>query len=100
MDDKAGAAGLAALAICESLLLALTESKVLAVGEARSILEDAAAANRNAIPLTPDNERHEAAATVIELILPVATRSGSSEHEADDNFVAAHAEGVAIMRPD
>jgi hypothetical protein len=69
MDDKAGAAGLAALAICESLLLALTESKVLAVGEARSILEDAAVANRNAIPLTPDDERHEAAATVIELIL-------------------------------
>ena len=28
MDDKAGAAGLAALAICESLLLSLTESKV------------------------------------------------------------------------
>ena len=43
MDRKAGAAGLAALAICESLLLALTESKTLAVEEARSILEDAAA---------------------------------------------------------
>ena len=69
MDRKAGAAGLAALAICESLLLALTESKTLAAGEARSILEDAAAANRNAIPLTPDGGRHEAAAAVIELIL-------------------------------
>ena len=54
MDRKAGAAGLAALAICESLLLSLTENKILAAGEARSILEDAAAANRNAIPLTPD----------------------------------------------
>ena len=69
MDRKAGASGLAALAICESLLLSLTESKVLADGEARSILEDAAAANRNAMPLTPDGGQHEAAAEVIELIL-------------------------------
>ena len=69
MDDKAGAAGLAALAICESLLLSLTETKVLAVGEARAILEDAAAANRNAIPLTPDGRNHAATASVIELIL-------------------------------
>jgi hypothetical protein len=68
MDRKAGAAGLAALAICESLLLALTESKTLAAGEACSILDDDAA-NRNAIALTPDGGHHEAAATVIELIL-------------------------------
>jgi hypothetical protein len=44
-------------------------SKTLAAEEARSILEDAAAANRNAIPLTPDGGHHEAAAAVIELIL-------------------------------
>ena len=69
MHDKPAASGLAALAICESLLLSLTESKVLAPGEARAILEDAAAANRNAIPLAPDDGHHEAAAAVIELIL-------------------------------
>jgi hypothetical protein len=69
MDHKAGAAGLAALAICESLLLSLTETKMLAVGEARAILEDAAAANHNAIPLQPDDGEHAAAAAVIELIL-------------------------------
>ena len=69
MDRQAGAAGLAALAICESLLLSLTESKILAAGEARSVLEDAAAANRNAIPLTPDGGHHEDAVAVIELIL-------------------------------
>ena len=69
MDRNAGAAGLAALAICELLLLSLTENKVLAAGEARAILEDAAAANRNAIPLAPDGGNHEAAAAVIELIL-------------------------------
>ena len=69
MDHNAEAAGLAALAIRESLLLSLTENKGLAAGEARSILEDAAAANRNAIPLAPDSGNHEAAAAVIELIL-------------------------------
>ena len=57
MDRKTGAAGLAALAICESLLLSLTESNVLGAGEARAILEDAAAANHNAIPL--GQRRHE-----------------------------------------
>ncbi len=69
MHDKPGASGLAALAICESLLLSLTENKVLARGEARAILEDAAAANRNAMLLAPDGAHHEAAAAVIELIL-------------------------------
>ena len=55
MDRNAGAAGLAALAICESLLLSLTENKVLGAGEARAVLEDAAAANRNAVPLRSAN---------------------------------------------
>lgn len=69
MAGKSDAAGLAALSICESLLLALTENQTLVAGEARSILEDAAAANRNAIPLAPDGTCHEAAAELIELIL-------------------------------
>jgi hypothetical protein len=41
------AAGLAALAICESLLLALSDLKVIDEREARGVLEDAAAAHRN-----------------------------------------------------
>ena len=69
MDRKNNAAGLAALAICESLLLSLTESAVLSVKEARSILEDAMTANQNAVPLKADGEQHKAAAEVIELIL-------------------------------
>ena len=69
MDRNVGAAGLAALAICESLLVSLTESEVLGAGEARGILEDAAAANRNAVALGPDGTNHEAAAAVIDLIL-------------------------------
>ena len=68
-DPTAGAAGLAALAICESLLVALTDQGVLGDGQARSVLEDAAAAHRNAMPLAPDGTFHEAAAVVIERIL-------------------------------
>jgi hypothetical protein len=69
MDGDSGAAGLAALAICESMLLSLTENKLIDDAEARAILEDAAAAHRNAIPLGPGSEDHAAAALLIERIL-------------------------------
>lgn len=46
-DVQAPAAGLAALAICESLLLALSDLKIIGEREARGVLEDAAAAHRN-----------------------------------------------------
>jgi hypothetical protein len=41
--------GLAALSICESMLLSLTEAGIIDNNEARAILEDAAAAHRNAV---------------------------------------------------
>ena len=44
MSSVSGAAGHAALAICESMLLSLTENKIIDEAEARAILEDAAAA--------------------------------------------------------
>lgn len=69
MAYQAGAAGLAALAICESLLLSLTENKLLTIEEARAVLEDAATAHRSAVPPTADDALHDAAAGVIELIL-------------------------------
>jgi hypothetical protein len=43
LAHQAGPARFAALAICESLLLSLTERTALNAKEARSILEDAAA---------------------------------------------------------
>ena len=49
MISSSGTAGHAALAICESMLLSLTESKVISKAEAKGILEDAAAAHRNAV---------------------------------------------------
>lgn len=49
-DDTDGrAAGVAALAISESLLLALTEARLLSERDARGVLEDAAAALQGAV---------------------------------------------------
>ena len=71
MISSSGTAGHAALAICESMLLSLTESKVISVAEAKGIVEDAAAAHRNAVPLVTDGggAAHEEAAALIEAIL-------------------------------
>jgi hypothetical protein len=62
-------AGTAALAVCESLLLALKDRKVLPEGEIVGIVEDAAAA----YTFTPSGEdvaRHAAVAALINGILP------------------------------
>jgi hypothetical protein len=78
MSDISGAAGHAALAICESMLLSLTENKVIDAAEAKAILQDAAAAHRNAIPLLADGSAHNEAATLIETIL----KRGNSVRQA------------------
>jgi hypothetical protein len=69
MSSVSGAAGHAALAICESMLLSLTENKVIDETEARAILADAAAAHRNSISLLTDGTAHDAAAALIEALL-------------------------------
>jgi hypothetical protein len=69
MSSVSGAAGHAALAICESMLLSLTENRVIDKTEARAILTDAAAAHRNSIPLLTDGTAHNEAATLIEALL-------------------------------
>ena len=68
-DIKDVAAGCAALAICESLLLALTELKILDDGDARGILEDAAATHRGAESSAPDAAVPHVAAHMIEHII-------------------------------
>jgi hypothetical protein len=69
MNMHAKAAGLAALSICESLLLSLTDLKIIGGGEAVSILKDAAAAHRGAIAEATDPDGHRDAADVIERII-------------------------------
>lgn len=69
MTTNENAAGLAALSICESLLLSLTDLKIIEGGEAKSILEDAAAAHRGAIVESLNPDAHQAAADVIDRII-------------------------------
>ena len=61
--------GLAALSICESLLLALEESKVLSHRDVRGVLEDAAGAHRQAIGTPEEIEGHRVVAAMIDRIL-------------------------------
>ena len=68
-DKSAEAAGFAALAICESLLLALTELRVLKVKDTNGVLEDAAAAHRETPDTNADAAVHQAAALLIEQII-------------------------------
>ncbi len=69
MSTNSDATGLAALSICESLLLSLTDLAIIENQEAISILEDAAAAHRGAATEARNPEDHQAAADVIERII-------------------------------
>ena len=70
MRGGSGAAGIAALSVCESLLLSLTDTGVIDAAEAKAILVDAAAAHRGAVPLADgDASVHEEAAALLEAII-------------------------------
>ncbi len=69
MKKNSNAAGLAALSICESLLLSLTDLKIIERGEVVSILKDAAAAHRGAIAESKTPQAHQAAVDVIDRII-------------------------------
>jgi hypothetical protein len=70
MSGGSGAAGLAALSVCESLLLSLTDNGIIDAAEAGAILLDAAAAHRGAVPLADgDASVHEEAAVLLETII-------------------------------
>ncbi|MGV8988887.1 MAG: hypothetical protein ACOH2H_21765 [Cypionkella sp.] len=66
---SANVAGLAALAICESILLALNDRKILPETEILGILVDAAAAHTN-VPSGDDSmEVHQMVAALIQKII-------------------------------
>ena len=70
MRGGSGAAGIAALSVCESLLLSLTDTGIIDAAEAKAILVDAAAAHRGAVPLADgDAGVHEEAAALLEAII-------------------------------
>ncbi len=69
MPYDADVAGNAALAICESLLLALNDRDILPEREIIGILKDAAAAQITASELGEQAEMHKAVAALINKIL-------------------------------
>ena len=63
------ALGMAALGICESLLIALTELKVISEQDARDLLIDVATAHSQAADASQTPERHRAVAAIVQRIL-------------------------------
>lgn len=68
-DMKDAAAGLAALTICESLLLALSDLKVMGEKDTGAVLDDAAAAHRSAGISTQEATLHHEVVAIIERII-------------------------------
>lgn len=69
IDIKGTASGLAALAICESLLLAMSDLKIMGGSETAGVLKDAAAAHRNAGGTGEEAILHREVAAIIERIM-------------------------------
>lgn len=79
MNDHSTYSGLAALSICEALLLALKDAQILPESEIMGVLKDAAASHEAAsqgvvehgVDATTENDRakHNGAATLINQIL-------------------------------
>ena len=63
------AEGLAALGICESLMLALTDRKIISDKEARDLLNDVATTHTNMAVASTSPERHQAVVDIIRRIL-------------------------------
>lgn len=68
-EMKGLASGIAALSICESLLLALSDLKIMGANETAGVLKDAAAAHRNAGGTGDEAATHQEVATIIERII-------------------------------
>ena len=69
MSDHSTSSGVAALSICEALLLALNDAKVLPENEIIGVLKDAAAAHENAGGSDIEIAEHNAVARLINKII-------------------------------
>ncbi len=63
------AEGLAALGICESLMNALTDLKIISEQDARDLLNDVATTHTNAATASMAPEKHQAVVDIIRRIL-------------------------------
>lgn len=69
MPDQTDYSGMAALSICEALLLALNDQKILPEHEIVGVLRDAAATHENAIGPQTDMETHREVSDLIKRII-------------------------------
>jgi hypothetical protein len=69
MSDHADYSGMAALSICEALLLALSDHKLLPEHEIVGVLHDAAAAHENALGTEAERKAHQAVVSLIRRII-------------------------------
>ena len=69
MSEHSTGSGIAALSICEALLLALNDAKILPEKEIVGILEDAATSHENAGGSDIEIEEHKAVAMLINKII-------------------------------
>lgn len=69
MHNQTESSGLAALSICEALLLAMNDRQLLPEHEIVGVLRDAAAVHENAAGSNEAVEVHRAAADLIKLII-------------------------------
>ena len=69
MNPSANVAGLAALSICEALLLALNDRNILPENEIMGILRDAADAHANAPEVSDTEHPHAEVAALINSII-------------------------------
>ncbi len=69
MPDQRDHEGRAALSICEALLLAMNDHKILPEPEIMGVLRDAAAAHENAVGPAAEQESHRAVAGLINRII-------------------------------
>lgn len=68
-DIQHTASGLAALSICESLLLAMGDLKIMGETEAIGVIADAAAAHRGAGSTADEKAMHLAVAAILDRII-------------------------------
>jgi hypothetical protein len=69
MSSQEEISGIAALSICESILLCLVDKSTITAAEAQGILEDAASVHVNAAMLNCTPDMHQQAAILIKTII-------------------------------
>lgn len=69
MPEQTDYSGMAALSICEALLLAINDHKILPEREIMGVLHDAAATHDNAVGSDAEMDMHRATAALINRII-------------------------------